>query len=114
MGGSCSPSAMLRKFAAKRRSSNIAPGGRDPPQKKTARVLRQGESDYRCCIPALAEFVNSQSIAPDGEKISPQDRRRATTNDEAQMTNDEGTLKRNPKNIRVSPHLSRVDRFARF
>src|SRR5258708_39176131 len=77
MGGSCSPSAMLRKFAAKRRSSNIAPGGRDPPQKKSARELRQGESDYRCCIPALAGFVSSQSIAPDGEKISPQDRHRA-------------------------------------
>src|SRR5260370_21353068 len=77
MGGSCSPSAMLRKLAAMRRSSNIAPGGRDPPQKKSARELRQGESDYRCCIPALAGFVSSQSIAPDGEKISPQDRHRA-------------------------------------
>jgi hypothetical protein len=34
--------------------------------KKSARELRQRESDYRCCIPALAGFVSPQSIAPDG------------------------------------------------
>jgi len=28
-----------------------------PYQKKSARELRQGGSDYRCCIPALAGFV---------------------------------------------------------
>ena len=66
-----------KKIRAKRRSSNIASGGRYPPQTKSARELRQGESDYRCCIPALAGFVSSQSIAPDGEKISSQDRHRA-------------------------------------
>jgi len=26
-------------------------------EKKPARELRQGGSDYRCCIPALAGFV---------------------------------------------------------
>src|SRR5437588_9595341 len=34
--------------------------------KKSARELRQGGSNYRCCIPALAGFVSPQSIAPDG------------------------------------------------
>jgi hypothetical protein len=48
---------------------NGAPGGRAPPQKKSARELRQGGSDYRCCIPALAGFVSPQSIAPDGDQI---------------------------------------------
>src|SRR5439155_21836540 len=38
--------------------------------KKSARELRQGESDYRCCIPALAGFVSPQSIVPDGNEIS--------------------------------------------
>ncbi len=38
--------------------------------KKSARELRQGGSNYRCCIPALAGFVSPQSIAPDGAKIS--------------------------------------------
>jgi hypothetical protein len=46
--------------------------------KKSARELRQGGSDYRCCIPALAGFVSPQSIAPDGKRISPQDWHRAT------------------------------------
>jgi hypothetical protein len=41
--------------------------------KKSARELRQGGSDYRCCIPALAGFVSPQSIAPDGKQVSPQD-----------------------------------------
>src|ERR1700736_4696454 len=67
----------VKEIRRKRRSSNIASGGRNPPQTKAARELRQEESDYRCCIPALAGFVSSQSIAPDGEKISPQDRHRA-------------------------------------
>ena len=48
-----------------------APGGR-ACQKKPARELRQGGSDYRCCIPALAGFVSPQSIAPDGKGIFPQ------------------------------------------
>ena len=46
-------------------------------QKKSARELRQGGSDYRCCIPALAGFVSPQSIAPDGKQIFQQDRHRA-------------------------------------
>src|SRR3979411_121518 len=46
--------------------------------KKSARELRQGESDYRCCIPALAGFVSPQSIAPDGKRISQQHWHRAT------------------------------------
>jgi hypothetical protein len=37
-------------------------------RKKSARELRQGGSNYRCCIPALAGFVSPQSIAPDGEE----------------------------------------------
>ena len=45
------------------------PGGRGPHRKKSARELRQGGSDYRCCIPALAGFVSPQSIAPDGGRI---------------------------------------------
>ena len=47
-------------------------------QKKSARELRQGGSDYRCCIPALAGFVSPQSIAPDGDKLFAKDRRDAT------------------------------------
>src|SRR4026207_1295181 len=47
-------------------------------QKKSARELRQGGSDYRCCIPALAGFVSPQSIAPDGKRISQQHWHRAT------------------------------------
>jgi hypothetical protein len=46
-------------------------------QKKPARELRQGGSDYRCCIPALAGFVSPQSIAPDGKGIFRQDWDRA-------------------------------------
>jgi len=38
--------------------------------KKSARELRQGGSNYRCCIPALAGFVSPQSIAPDGAETS--------------------------------------------
>ncbi len=34
--------------------------GRTLPIKKSARELRQGGSDYRCCIPALAGFVSPQ------------------------------------------------------
>jgi hypothetical protein len=37
-------------------------------EKKSARELRQGGSNYRCCIPALAGFVSPQSIAPDGKE----------------------------------------------
>src|SRR6267143_6595519 len=47
---------------------------------KSARELRQGGSDYRCCIPALAGFVSPQSIAPDGKQISAQELQRATPN----------------------------------
>jgi hypothetical protein len=49
-----------------------------PYQKKSARELRQGGSDYRCCIPALAGFVSPQSIAPDGGQILLQTFDRAT------------------------------------
>ena len=48
---------------------NGAPGG-CAYRKKSARELRQGGSNYRCCIPALAGFVSPQSIAPDGGEIS--------------------------------------------
>src|SRR5262249_57789604 len=44
---------------------------RPAKHKKPARELRQGGSYYRCCIPALAGLVSPQSIAPDGERISP-------------------------------------------
>jgi hypothetical protein len=47
---------------------------------KSARELRQGGSDYRCCIPALAGFVSPQSIAPDGKQIFPQQLQCATPN----------------------------------
>ena len=49
-----------------------------PYQKKSARELRQGGSNYRCCIPALAGFVSPQSIAPDGGQILLQTFDRAT------------------------------------
>ena len=52
--------------------------GRALPSNKSARELRQGGSDYRCCIPALAGFVSPQSIAPDGEQIFSQESRCAT------------------------------------
>ena len=48
--------------------------------KKSAREPRQGGSDYRCCIPALAGFVSPQSIAPDGEQTFSQESQRATAN----------------------------------
>src|SRR6476660_9405758 len=57
--------------------------GRALPIKKSARELRQGGSDYRCFIPALAGFVSPQSIAPDGEQTFSQESRRATRNSEA-------------------------------
>jgi len=44
---------------------------------KSARKLRQGGSDYRCCIPALAGFVSPRSTAPDGTPSFAQDRHRA-------------------------------------
>ena len=44
---------------------------------KSARELRQGGSDYRCCIPALAGFVSPQSIVPDGDRLFAKDRLRA-------------------------------------
>src|SRR5437667_7353522 len=44
-------------------------------RKKSARELRQGGSNYRCCIPALAGFVSPQSIAPDGNKLFAKDGR---------------------------------------
>src|SRR5437016_1097317 len=53
------------------------------PLNKSARELRQGGSDYRCCIPALAGFVSPQSIAPDGKQISSQESERATPNSES-------------------------------
>src|SRR5262249_37848528 len=56
-----------------------------PYQKKSARELRQGGSDYRCCIPALAGFVSPQSIAPDGKRIFSQESQRATANSERSM-----------------------------
>jgi len=52
-------------------------GCRTPYLKKSAREPRQGGSDYRCCIPALAGFVSPRSIAPDGEEKFAQDRHRA-------------------------------------
>src|SRR5207244_11805001 len=51
-------------------TAGSAPGGRALP-KKPARELRQGGSDYRCCIPALAGFVSPQSIAPVAKGIFP-------------------------------------------
>src|SRR5436190_3951247 len=58
--------------------SNGAHGVTRPTeQKKSARELRQGGSDYRCCIPALAGFVSPQSIAPDGDKLFAKECRRA-------------------------------------
>ena len=48
-----------------------------PYKKKSARELRQGGSDYRCCIPALAGFVSPQSIAPDGNRLFSKVARRA-------------------------------------
>ena len=64
--------------------SNGAHGVTRPTeQKKSARELRQGGSDYRCCIPALAGFVSPQSIAPDGKQISSQESQRATPNSES-------------------------------
>src|SRR3984893_17258739 len=68
------------------RSNNIAPGARDLLQTKSARELRQGGSDYRCCIPALAGFVSPQSIAPDGEKNSLQDRPRSNAHCHSERT----------------------------
>src|SRR5207249_10433945 len=60
----------------------LAAAGPDtrPTLKKPARELRQGGSDYRCCIPALAGFVSPQSIAPDGEQTFSQESQRATRN----------------------------------
>ena len=52
---------------------------------KSARELRQGGSNYRCCIPALAGFVSPQSIAPDGKQISMQDRHNANLGDRVRM-----------------------------
>src|ERR1043166_6105288 len=49
-------------------------GARLAVPKKPARELRQEGSYYRCCIPALAGFASPQSIAPDGEEISSQQR----------------------------------------
>jgi len=63
--------------------SNGAHGLTRPTKQKSARELRQGGSDYRCCIPALAGFVSPQSIAPDGKQISSQESQRATTNSES-------------------------------
>src|ERR1700681_2341632 len=51
---------------------------REPCQEKSARELRQGGSDYRCCIPALAGFVSPQSIASDGDELFAKDHHRAT------------------------------------
>src|SRR2546430_3621686 len=59
------PSSSLEQFWSRRNG------------RKSARELRQGGSNYRCCIPALAGFVSPQSKAPDGEGSSAQDRHRA-------------------------------------
>ena len=68
----------LRKPLAARLSKGV--GGRSkgsgreragkshPGKKKSARELRQGRSDYRCCLPALAGFVCLQSAVPDGAR----------------------------------------------
>jgi hypothetical protein len=40
--------------------------GKSREKEKAARELRQGKSDYRCCLPALAGFVCLQSVVPDG------------------------------------------------
>ena len=56
-----------------------ARGSRHFAKRKSARELRQGGSDYRCCIPALAGFVSPQSIVPDGKRIFPQPRHHAIT-----------------------------------
>src|SRR5882724_6873632 len=61
-------------------SSSLEPSWSRRNGQKSARELRQGGSDYRCCIPALAGFVSPQSIAPDGKQISSQESQRATTN----------------------------------
>src|SRR5204862_8119768 len=50
---------------------------RSTPKEKSARELRQGGSDYRCCIPALAGFVSPQSIVPDGDRLFAKNRLRA-------------------------------------
>src|SRR3954471_24469741 len=60
------PSSSLEQFWSRRNGQ------------KSARELRQGGSDYRCCIPALAGFVSPQSIVPDGEQIFSQNRQRAS------------------------------------
>jgi len=78
----------FRSFIADRQAGahpfDFAQGklGRALPIKKSARELRQGGSDYRCCIPALAGFVSPQSIAPDGEQTFSQESQRATRNSE--------------------------------
>jgi hypothetical protein len=66
-----------RRFHFEKLHILTAAPGLAPYQKKPARELRQGGSDYRCCIPALAGFVSPQSIAPDGEGIFPQHRHHA-------------------------------------
>jgi len=65
------PSSSLEQFWSRRNGQ------------KSARELRQGGSDYRCCIPALAGFVSPQSIAPDGKRIFSQELQRATPNSKA-------------------------------
>src|SRR5439155_7789397 len=62
--------------------ASLRAGWTRPTDQKSARELRQGGSDYRCCIPALAGFVSPQSIAPDGEQIFSQESQRATRNSE--------------------------------
>src|SRR5438067_4633072 len=62
------PSSSLEQFWSRRNG------------RKSARELRQGGSDYRCCIPALAGFVSPQSIAPDGKQTFSQESQRATRN----------------------------------
>jgi hypothetical protein len=36
-------------------------------EKGAAREMRQGGSNYRCCLPALAGFVRPQSALPDDD-----------------------------------------------
>src|SRR5204862_2428119 len=55
------PSSSLEQFWSRRNGQ------------KSARELRQGGSDYRCCIPVLAGFVSPQSIVPDGDRLFAKD-----------------------------------------
>src|SRR5439155_27047284 len=68
-----------------------------PSFKKSARELRQGGSNYRCCIPALAGFVSPQSIAPDGRNIFAQDRSGAIWEIEMMVVGGANNSRRHPE-----------------